>query len=89
MVFQVLDGHLELRVVKRSHMERMTLARYFPLSWKRQQPLWGSASTGKFQAKPIRRNRSDLGKKDRLVEHVELRGFWVVGSIIAHDGNPH
>ena len=38
-----------LRVVKRSHMERMTLARYFPLSWKRQQPLWGSASTGKFQ----------------------------------------
>ncbi|CAK8991101.1 unnamed protein product [Durusdinium trenchii] len=39
-------------VVKRSHMERMTLARYFPLSWKRQQPLWGSASTGKFQVRP-------------------------------------
>eukprot|EP00913_Durusdinium_trenchii_P027269 g25583.t1 len=33
-------------------MERMTLARYFPLSWKRQQPLWGSASTGKFQVRP-------------------------------------
>ncbi|CAJ1443561.1 unnamed protein product, partial [Effrenium voratum] len=39
-------------VVKRSCMERMTLARYFPLTWKRQQPLWGSASTGRFQVRP-------------------------------------
>lgn len=39
-------------VVKRSAMERMTLARYFPLTWKRQQPLWGSASTGHFQVRP-------------------------------------
>ncbi|CAE7439547.1 unnamed protein product [Symbiodinium natans] len=39
-------------VVRRSTMERMTLARYFPLTWKRQQPLWGSASTGHFQVRP-------------------------------------
>jgi len=38
-------------LVKRSAMERMTLARYFPLTWKRQQPLWGSASTGHFQVR--------------------------------------
>eukprot|EP00931_Biecheleriopsis_adriatica_P032219 TRINITY_DN18825_c1_g1_i1.p1 TRINITY_DN18825_c1_g1~~TRINITY_DN18825_c1_g1_i1.p1 ORF type:complete len:1047 (-),score=195.65 TRINITY_DN18825_c1_g1_i1:60-3158(-) len=38
-------------VVKRSAMERMTMARYFPLAWKRKQPLWGNASTGHFQVR--------------------------------------
>eukprot|EP00930_Biecheleria_cincta_P025887 TRINITY_DN18357_c0_g1_i1.p1 TRINITY_DN18357_c0_g1~~TRINITY_DN18357_c0_g1_i1.p1 ORF type:complete len:1044 (+),score=127.23 TRINITY_DN18357_c0_g1_i1:59-3190(+) len=49
-----LSGLFSGRVVlvKRSAMERMTLARYFPLTWKRQQPLWGSASTGHFQVRP-------------------------------------
>jgi len=48
-----LSGLFSGRVVlvRRSAMERMTLARYFPLSWTRMQPLWGSASTGHFQVR--------------------------------------
>mmetsp|Transcript_10400 Transcript_10400/g.18686 ORF Transcript_10400/g.18686 Transcript_10400/m.18686 type:complete len:887 (-) Transcript_10400:19-2679(-) len=39
-------------LVKRSAMERMTLARYFALSWRRTQPLW--ALFGKGQPAELR-----------------------------------
>jgi len=35
-------------MVKRSVMERFSLARYFPLYWHRTQPLWGCHSTEPF-----------------------------------------
>lgn len=38
-------------VVKRSVMEKMTLARYFPLGWRRTQPLWGGAASGPFKVR--------------------------------------
>jgi len=39
-------------VIRRSAMERWTLARYVPLSWRRSQPLWGSSASGPFLARP-------------------------------------
>eukprot|EP00933_Yihiella_yeosuensis_P081095 TRINITY_DN94637_c0_g1_i1.p1 TRINITY_DN94637_c0_g1~~TRINITY_DN94637_c0_g1_i1.p1 ORF type:complete len:1086 (-),score=160.10 TRINITY_DN94637_c0_g1_i1:308-3115(-) len=47
----IFSGNVVL--VKRSAMERLTLARYFPLSWKRLQPLWGGSSTSnQIQVRP-------------------------------------
>jgi len=37
--------------VRRSAMERMTMSRFFPISWSRTQPLWGVFTTGPFQVR--------------------------------------
>mmetsp|Transcript_60832 Transcript_60832/g.144966 ORF Transcript_60832/g.144966 Transcript_60832/m.144966 type:complete len:893 (+) Transcript_60832:103-2781(+) len=59
-------------VVKRSAMERMTLARYFALSWRRTQPLWalfgkGSPTElrnpGTVEASRVRANECPYMKK--------------------------
>eukprot|EP00448_Togula_jolla_P032577 CAMPEP_0170636992 /NCGR_PEP_ID=MMETSP0224-20130122/38148_1 /TAXON_ID=285029 /ORGANISM="Togula jolla, Strain CCCM 725" /LENGTH=895 /DNA_ID=CAMNT_0010966791 /DNA_START=76 /DNA_END=2761 /DNA_ORIENTATION=+ len=49
-----ISGMFSRRIIpiKRSAMERYTLAKYFPLSWCRTQPLWGVFATGPFQVRP-------------------------------------
>eukprot|EP00747_Dinoflagellata_sp_TGD_P164839 gnl/TRDRNA2_/TRDRNA2_185328_c0_seq1.p1 gnl/TRDRNA2_/TRDRNA2_185328_c0~~gnl/TRDRNA2_/TRDRNA2_185328_c0_seq1.p1 ORF type:complete len:896 (+),score=168.88 gnl/TRDRNA2_/TRDRNA2_185328_c0_seq1:353-2689(+) len=44
----------KLVIVKRSAMERLTMARYFTISWQRTQPLWGVKPTNHeaFQVRP-------------------------------------
>lgn len=42
----------KIAVVKRSVIERLTLARYFPISWVRTQPLWGVPKEGCFVVRP-------------------------------------
>lgn len=39
-------------IVKRSCMERFSLARYFPLAWRRTQPLYGVFANGAFPVRP-------------------------------------
>jgi hypothetical protein len=40
-------------VVKRSVVEKFTLARYIPLNWSRSQPLWGTSASGPFQVREV------------------------------------
>jgi len=59
-------------LVKRSAMERMTMARYFAVSWKRSQPLWAVFSTdeptrlresGTKEASRVRANECPYARK--------------------------
>jgi hypothetical protein len=50
--FETLIGGMwcnRIALVRRSAMERMTLARYFAIGWKRTQPLWAAFGSTKNQ----------------------------------------
>jgi len=55
MHMQVLIGGAwcnKLVIIRRSAMEKMTLARYFPIPWQRTQPLWGYTNLGPTIVRP-------------------------------------
>jgi len=71
-------------VVRRSAMERFSLARYFPIHWKRSQPLWSVTAQGKFKARPANVHEVSHVRANEC-PYAALHGMSLAGGGVAED----
>lgn len=71
-------------IVKRSSMERFSLARYFPINWIRSQPLYGVTGAGPFPVRPADMSEASHVRVNEC-PYAPLHGMSLSGGGFASD----